>query len=493
MLVYESGIIELFKSVFKYNYDDRSQGVDGTGIANLDGSVECDSDADCIQVCDVCRDEDETEEAEAWWSPPPTPSYTPPPSQTSLADATTKARLFAVVWALVVGCLALLVGMTVALRRRRGCGDCGRTTPDAAPNRELSLCTTPEAAPSLELPLLGRADGLEPETEETEAGSVQLILRSVLNGSPAPMVVIGRDMRIKFWSPGMAIAAPTVEDPASTRLSDLPFASEGAGTRLFEEVERMFDDALAERGSGQPLMLHLRTQAGPVLLEMAANALVTASGPVVVMTGREVNPELASLMLVKGSCDAGHNRDAERKDAYDDEEDADGGDDCARSESKMSKISGVTLPTCYQRSEATHDHEYDGNESNTEISHALASDEEEDASDVASGVGCETVLSATRLVSLYQRQNSINDNRSTSTDGANAQVGWAPPGAMSAHRTDAAAPSESESHGVPHWRQRYLNRFSNAHFREKNEQFLELGNVAEGSDAHADSDTPPQL
>ena len=118
---------------------------------------------------------------------------------------------------------------------------------------------------------------------------------------------------------------------------------------------------------------------------------------------------------------------------------------------------------------------------------------------------CEAIHSATRLVSLYRSHtaawSSQSDDASTSTNGANGgQVGWAPPlasvgGAAAAAAGGATTPGSESGRAQQHWRQRYLNRFSNARFREKNQQFLELGDVTEGSEAQADTDADaaPQL
>lgn len=68
-------------------------------------------------------------------------------------------------------------------------------------------------------------------------------------------------------------------------------------------------------------------------------------------------------------------------------------------------------------------------------------------------------------------------------------------GAAAAAAGGATTPGSESGRAQQHWRQRYLNRFSNARFREKNQQFLELGDVTEGSEAQADTDADaaPQL
>ena len=115
--------------------------------------------------------------------------------------------------------------------------------------------------------------------------------------SPAPIFVIGRNsMRIVVWSPGMAMAAPMFVEPLDCLISGLPFVNESDGFRLHRSLEQIFE-APADRDNGRTFMLHLRARSERVvLLEMIADYFVTEDEPIIALTGREVDSELATLM-----------------------------------------------------------------------------------------------------------------------------------------------------------------------------------------------------
>ena len=73
---------------------------------------------------------------------------------------------------------------------------------------------------------------------------------------------------------GMAIAAPMHLEPLGRSLSDLPFVSALAQRRVHSVLRRVFS-APAEHGRVHHIMLHLRCQTGPVLLEVARRAPYT--------------------------------------------------------------------------------------------------------------------------------------------------------------------------------------------------------------------------
>jgi hypothetical protein len=152
---------------------------------------------------------------------------------------------------------------------------------------------------------------------------VQIRLQSVM-GSPAPIFVLNRDETILFWSPGMSIAAPMLLTPVGGRLADLPFVDPSAAATLHVVMRGLFDkdeDKGKDTNAAAPdendddrfggtsfgntkkttVMLHLHTKHGPVLLEMVANSIGGESEPMIMLSGREVNPELASLMAGAGS------------------------------------------------------------------------------------------------------------------------------------------------------------------------------------------------
>ena len=97
---------------------------------------------------------------------------------------------------------------------------------------------------------------------------------------------------------GMNNAAPVYADPTNHVLLDLPFAHLRSGARCNNAIRRAFslpsDDA-------QRILLHLSTLNGPVLLEMEASVLAGRAERLVVLTGRELNAELASLIVASSS------------------------------------------------------------------------------------------------------------------------------------------------------------------------------------------------
>jgi hypothetical protein len=60
-----------------------------------------------------------------------------------------------------------------------------------------------------------------------------------------------------------------------------------------------------------PFMLFLHTRGGVVLLEMSMNVLITASDPVIVMTGCEVDSHLGSLISGRDERTASESEDFE--------------------------------------------------------------------------------------------------------------------------------------------------------------------------------------
>ena len=86
-----------------------------------------------------------------------------------------------------------------------------------------------------------------------------------------------------------------LETPVGCLLSDLPFVNRSEELRLERKLGEFFD----ARGSGpdRTFMIHLRDHNENVLLEMVANLFTTENEPFILMQGREVNSQLASLMV----------------------------------------------------------------------------------------------------------------------------------------------------------------------------------------------------
>ena len=111
-------------------------------------------------------------------------------------------------------------------------------------------------------------------------------------------------------------------DPVDALAADLPFVNPSAGPRFSDAIRQIFANP-AELT--QSMMLHFQAKNGPVLLEMVANVFGVNDGQCVVMTGREVDCDLATLMC--------------------------GNETDRASESNISmtsKISSITMATLYQ-------------------------------------------------------------------------------------------------------------------------------------------------
>ena len=113
----------------------------------------------------------------------------------------------------------------------------------------------------------------------------------------------------------MRTAAPIPFDPVGRLLSKLPFANALVASRLVDVIGRLLEGALEGAPSSRSktssagkrastskatVMLHLRTQKGAVLLEMEATVVLDKSAPMVVLSGREVNPGLCGFITCEG-------------------------------------------------------------------------------------------------------------------------------------------------------------------------------------------------
>jgi hypothetical protein len=89
-------------------------------------------------------------------------------------------------------------------------------------------------------------------------------------------------------------------DPVDKHVSDLPFVNALAGFSFQEHVLQSFAVS-CDPDREQIVLLHLHSKSGPVLLEMVVNIVVSDSEPHAVLTGREVDSELATLIASKAS------------------------------------------------------------------------------------------------------------------------------------------------------------------------------------------------
>ena len=254
-------------------------------IVNLGGEIQC-GEMECLSACTACAMVPSR-------APSPLPTTVSPTAMPTAAPTTEQARTDVnaqsrLVSGLSAGCLALLaIGVVVVTRYRTGrpCGFGLSLNPDGGapelPSNQQSL--------------------LQLENGTTVPASVELVERSVMvksyETSPAPVFVVGRDsMRITLWSPGMAIAAPTLRNPVGSLLSDLPFVKASDQARLDQFLRCIFE-APAEHDHAQTFMLHLRAKSSLVLLEMVAtHFFVRDSEPIIVMTGRQIDSDLAVLL-----------------------------------------------------------------------------------------------------------------------------------------------------------------------------------------------------
>ena len=158
-----------------------------------------------------------------------------------------------------------------------------------------------------------RAEGDLLDEPSVEVLRAERFVMASYMSSPAPILVIGRrgmDVIIKLCSRGMMSLVPTHADPVGGLLTDFPFVNTRDGARLCETVTRIFETS-AECDNTMPFMLFLHTHGGVVLLEMSLNVLITASDPVIVMTGCEVDSHFGSLISGRDERTASESEDFE--------------------------------------------------------------------------------------------------------------------------------------------------------------------------------------
>ena len=96
----------------------------------------------------------------------------------------------------------------------------------------------------------------------------------------------------------MAEAAPMVANPVGCHLSDLPFKDANDWSQLHRFLGQICD-APHEHDHTRTFMLHLAAQNRDVLFEMTATLIHAESGPVIVLTGRQVDANLAGLLMAR--------------------------------------------------------------------------------------------------------------------------------------------------------------------------------------------------
>ena len=300
-MLLNEGVIDLLHSTFVNNGD-----ADPVGIVNVRGEIRCKKTDDCFSICTVCL------------TTPPTFQPTveqviilsPPTQQPTIARTTSKQRRWSwsqstVEWASAVGLMSVL-GLVVMWRcccLRSNSVINELVAESSIDQRFLPLNGGSESSDSVELIAHSlvtpcrqlELDGAPDSGESIEIGAS--FLKSY-ETSPAPVFVVARDsMRITLWSPGMAIAAPMVVNPVGCLISELPFVNKNDGDRLHYSLERIFDN-LGGHDEPRMFVLHLIVQNRRVLLEMVAtHVFVTESEPIIVLTGRQVDAELAGLMV----------------------------------------------------------------------------------------------------------------------------------------------------------------------------------------------------
>jgi hypothetical protein len=161
------GEIDLVNSLFESNYDAQTSGV---GVTNFGGQVHCNIEQ-CLPVCTVCLDEQETK------SPTPHPATPSPTPYHSTTPPTNKQNTTAVVVTISTLIVSVLVGL-LALRHKLNA------------TSVTFECRDQNAAVSCELP----------DTSGTQAPRhVSFVF---LQSSRAAIFVVDHNLRLELWSTG---------------------------------------------------------------------------------------------------------------------------------------------------------------------------------------------------------------------------------------------------------------------------------------------------
>lgn len=98
-------------------------------------------------------------------------------------------------------------------------------------------------------------------------------------------------------------------NPVGRHLSELPFVNELAGSQCRTIIHQAFEESEEQNGEDftteRVVMIHLRTNSAHVLLEMIVSIVIEESERHAVLTGREVDSDLATLMENAGTAVSG--------------------------------------------------------------------------------------------------------------------------------------------------------------------------------------------
>lgn len=106
------------------------------------------------------------------------------------------------------------------------------------------------------------------------------------------------------------MAVPMLADPMDGLVSDLPFVTTHAGSQCHDAIRRVFEGRSEEHESATAVLLHLHGQAGPVLLDMVVHTVDAGPERHAVLIGREVNPDLAGLIVNQNAVVSGRSSTA---------------------------------------------------------------------------------------------------------------------------------------------------------------------------------------
>jgi hypothetical protein len=293
LIVRKSGFADLVNSVFQSNWVLAwTQHADGIGIVNLHGQVQCDANVGCLPVCTLCPGE-EVPARPPTLPPtlPPREKLTPMPTTTTRTQTERKTDEFGgsdffVGVAISTLCLSVVIAVVRRARRKAS-----RSRGEGIEVFEVTSLLT-----DLEFDKIPTDDAAASESKSVELTVRSDVMRSY-EVSPAPAFVVARSsMRIKTWSPGMAIAAPMRVIPVGWHISELPFVNAADANRLHRMLVSSSCD-LAANDEHRTFVLNLYVQGRGVLLEMVATHILGAeSEPVIVLSGRELDSNLAGLM-----------------------------------------------------------------------------------------------------------------------------------------------------------------------------------------------------
>ena len=93
----------------------------------------------------------------------------------------------------------------------------------------------------------------------------------------------------------MSDSVPLIMDPRDAHLAALPFIHARARNQCLDAIRRAFEVYTGEQESVS-VILHLLTRKGPKLMSMVANVVRNESELLVILTGREVECSLATLV-----------------------------------------------------------------------------------------------------------------------------------------------------------------------------------------------------